>query len=324
MSMVLRVTALSFALSCALPLSARAAPRLWLVSSLDGKPPTPSWKYARLGQQVELSAVLEPEVKGAKFEWFKLEPKDPFADNTQPSFHFVPIHYEAIEIAACRGRSVCPADVTASRSSAPVLAGVGTMAFQVAATLPDGSRLSTPGLEAVKYGGLTRAVHRVTFRRDDTYLGYLTELFNTPYIFGSAGPDGRNQTDLLIGSDCADLAVYGQRRLGRKVAYTSSYGIEKPAPEVARAASLTEQGAARDDMGRAITYGPGKGQVAVGDVLHFPNSRHVAVLYEDREPLGVLDANDLMLHTCWAPPAVEPLSANPRCVSLPWRVLRFK
>lgn len=300
------------------------SPHLRLLSSVEGEAASPSWKYARLGQKVELSAVLEPAVRDAKLRWFKLEPTDPYADNTEPSFHFVPIHYEAVEIAACRGLWVCPADGLASRLPAATLAGVGTMAYQVTATLPDGTRLATPGLEAVKYGGLTRAVHRVTFRRDDTYLGYLTELFNTPYIFGSAGPDGRNQTDLLIGSDCADLAVYGQRRLGRKVAYTSSYGIEKPAPEQVRGVTLTEQGVALDAKGQPIPFGPGRGQVAVGDVLHFPNSRHVAVLYEDRPPLGVLDANDSMLHTCWAPPAVEPLGGNPRCVSLPWRVLRFK
>lgn len=305
------------------PQDGLAGPRLRLVSSLDGAAPTAAWKYAKLGQAVELRAVLEPALDGSKLEWFRIEPTDPFVDNTQPSFHFVPIHYEAVEIAACRGLASCPADVTPTRLPAPALPGVGTMAYQVVATLPDGTRLATPGLEAVEYGGLTRAVHRVTFRRDDTYLGYLTELFNTPYIFGSAGPDGRNQSDLLIGSDCADLAVYGQRRLGRKVAYTSSYGIEKPAPEFTRALSLTVQGVAQDGKGQPIAFGPGKGQVAVGDVLHFPNSRHVAVLYEDRPPLGVLDGNDLMLNTCWAPPAIEPLGKNPRCVSLPWRVLRF-
>ena len=31
----------------------------------------------------------------------------------------------------------------------------------------------------------------------------------------SAGPDGRNQSDLLIGADCADLVIYARRRMGR-------------------------------------------------------------------------------------------------------------
>ena len=61
----------------------------------------------------------------------------------------------------------------------------------------------------------------------------------------------------------------------------------------------------------------------VGDLIHFPDSRHVAVLYEDRPPLGVLDASDLMIHTCWAPPKIEPIGSS-SCGSFPWRLLRFR
>jgi hypothetical protein len=233
-------------------------------------------------------------------------------DNTTPSFHFAPVHYEAVP--TCGDGATCAADVSyRGPEAAP---GAGTMAFQVIATLEGGGTVETPGMDAVKYGGLTPAVQRVTFRADDSYLGYLTELINTPYIFGSAGPDGRNQTDLLIGADCADLAVYGRRRMGLKTEYTSTYAIDKQAPERAKVVTLGPDGRGLDEKGRPVS-------AKAGDVLHFPGSRHVAVLWEDREPIGVLDANDLMIHTCWAPPKIEPIGSTD-CASLPWRVLRFK
>jgi hypothetical protein len=230
-----------------------------------------------------------PEAKG-DWRWFELKPKEPYVDNTQPSFHFEQIHFEAVELTRCHGKATCEA----VPPGLPELPGVGTVAYQ----LRDGDRAS-PGIESTKWGGLTQDVHRVTLRLDDTYLGYVTELVGTPYIFGSAGPDGRNQTDLLIGADCADLAVYGQRRLGRRAEYVSTYTLDQQAPEV-------------------------KGPVKKGDVLHFPSSRHVAVLWEDKPPIGVLDEGDLMLHTCWAPPKIEPIGQNPACASQPMRVLRFK
>lgn len=297
---------------------------LGLTAFVDGKKASGGWVYARVGQKVELRASLAGEKRGL-FRWFKLEPTVESVDNTQPHFHFEPIRYQATELHSCRGSSACTVDVAPTVLPAVAATpGAGTMAFQLAVDLPDGSTLSSPGLEATVNGGLGPTVMRVTFRKDDTYLGYLTELINTPYIFGSAGPDGRNQSDLLIGSDCADLAIYGRRRMGKKATYTSSYAIDKQAPLVITAnGTQSDGGVSIDAAGNALHWGAGPRAVAKGDLLHFPGSRHVAVLYEDRAPLGVLDANDLMIHTCWAPPRIEPIGAS-SCTSFPWRVLRFK
>lgn len=278
-----------------------APPTLELRSSVDGGKPVPGWVYARVGQRVELRAMLA----GATAEtvrWFKLEPTTTSVDNTQPSFHFATIDYRETELPACRDALTCPADVTPTALPAvPALAGAGTMAFQVRVTLKGGGALATPGLEATKYGGLTRAVHRVTFRRDDTLIGYASELLNTPYIFGSAGPDGRNQSDLLIGSDCADLVIYGRRRMGRAASYTSSYELDRQALPLQKGARPRE-----------------------GDVLHFPGARHVGILFRDNEPRGVIDPGDLLLHTCWAPPTVQPLADKPCAAEVSdVRVLRF-
>jgi hypothetical protein len=188
----------------------------------------------------------------------------------------------------------------------------------VEVTWPDGKVLSTPDETVRVVGGLGPKVHRITVRRDDSYLGHLTELFGTPYIFGSSGVGANHQTDLLIGSDCADLTVYGMRRLGAKVPYVSTWTIDQHAKEIA-VAQESIGGTAHDRAKRPIAIGA-RG-IREGDLLLFPRTRHVGVLYEDRAPKGVLDDGDLLLHTCWARPTVEPLNMT-SCASYPMRVLR--
>lgn len=276
-----------------------ARPSLELQGAIgDGKPKR-DWVYAKQGQLVTLHAVLTG-AQAKAVRWFKIEPTVGAIDNTTPSFHFEPVTYVETELPGCEGKLTCPADITPTKlPRVEALPGVGTMAFRVELTCQDGATLSTPGLASTKYGGLTHEVYRVAVRRDDSLIGYATELINTPYIFGSAGPDGRNQSDLLIGSDCADLIVYARRRSGKKATYTSSYAIDQQAP-------LLKGGKAP----------------RAGDLVHFPGSRHVAILFEDREPVGVVDENDLILHTCWAPPTVQRMG-DTGCVSRPYRVLRF-
>ncbi len=277
-----------------------AKPSLELYGSIGEAKPKREWVYAKQGQSVTLHAMLKG-AEAKEVHWFKIEPTVGAIDNTTPSFHFEPVTYSETALPACDGNLTCPADITPTKfATVPQLPGVGTMAYRVEAVTKDGATLSTPGLTSTKYGGLTPEVYRVTLRRDDTLIGFASELLNTPYIFGSAGPDGRNQSDLLIGSDCADLIIYARRRSGKKAEYTSSYAIDKQAP-------LLKQGV----VPRA------------GDLVHFPGSRHVAILFEDREPVGQVDENDLILHTCWAPPTVQRISDVPDCVSRPYRVLRF-
>ncbi len=276
-----------------------AKPTLQLQAAVGDGKPSAAWVYEKQGARVTLKAQLRG-AEAAEVRWFKLEPTVGALDNTTPSFHFEPVTYAQTELPACAGKLECPADVTPTWLPAvEALPGLGTMAFRVEVKTTGGATLSTPGQESTKYGGLTRDVLHVTLRRDDSLIGYATELLNTPYIFGSAGPDGRNQSDLLIGSDCADLVIYARRRSGKKGTYTSSYDIDRQAPLL-----------------------PAGKAPRAGDLVHFPGSRHVAILFEDREPVGVVDENDLILHTCWAPPTVQRLG-DTGCVSRPYRVLRF-
>lgn len=276
-----------------------AAPTLELQGAIGDAKPKRAWVYAKQGQAVTLHAIVQG-CEPKEVHWFKIEPTVGALDNTTPSFHFELVTYAETSLPLCEGQLSCAADITPTKlPKVAALPGVGTMAFRVELVSTQGVKLSTPGMTSTKYGGLTSDVYRVAVRRDDTLIGYATELLNTPYIFGSAGPDGRNQSDLLIGSDCADFIVYARRRSGKKATYTSSYDLDRQAP-------LLKEGL----------------KPRAGDLVHFPGSRHVAILFEDREPLGVVDENDLILHTCWAPPTVQRLG-DTDCVSRPYRVLRF-
>jgi len=306
--------------ACIVSVSASAGPEVTLLSSVDGAPPSPGWKYLRLRQQVELSVRLPRGGQARGVRWLRIDPQDHALDNTRPAFHFEPLRYQQVELTDCRDQLRCPGRVALAALAGSPVPGTGTVALSVEVTLADGTTVRTPDESTPMLGGIGPDVTRITVRRDDSYLGHLTELFGTPYIFGSSGQGKRHQTDLLIGSDCADLAVYGLRRLGRNVPYVSTWTLDQHAKQVALA-SRSSQGIANDGAGSPIAIG--SNGVVPGDLLLFPGTRHVGVLYEDRAPLGVLDDGDLLLHTCWARPIVEPLSAT-HCASYPIRILRPK
>ncbi|MBA3455238.1 MAG: hypothetical protein H0T42_19260, partial [Deltaproteobacteria bacterium] len=117
--------------------------------------------------------------------WNRIEPTEANISNGDgPTFHFETIVYRPTPIDGSTNRSAITADVR------PTLitdhgGGVGTMRFQLAVT--QGARvLTTPGIDARRgkgSGGLTDAVTRVSIRTDDSYLGYLTEMYGQPYIW---------------------------------------------------------------------------------------------------------------------------------------------
>lgn len=308
----------------------------------DGKP-----KFVRQGEEAMLVVAIEARAKpgaattlyaGAKkvdlgdgrgartahawpadealdVAWLKVEPTDSWVDNEKGGFHWETIHYSETPWAG--SPLARAADVRAT--VLPDRGGLGTMAFKVVVTA-GGTSLATPGKEDVYRGGLSAKVHRVTVRKDDTFLGYLTELYNTPYIWASAGSAGVHQADRNIGSDCADLMVYGLRRAGKKIDYGSTFDVPRWGGKkaIAEIAALREDGRFVDAAGKTIAIGPAG--VKPGDLVLF--HRHVGAFSEDREPRGVLDAGDLLIHTAWAPPAEETFAQSRRWTSPPFSVWR--
>ncbi len=139
----------------------------------------------------------------------------------------------------------------------------------------------------------------VKSRRD--YLGYLEELLNVPFMLppkfqGAYG----HQTDNRIAVDCAEMAIYGMRRMGYSVPYCGPLNIYKY-------------------LVPADTLLP-------GTVLHF--GHQVSVLYQDNGTVGVLDGQDLLIHAYRHKAEIIPLEKTDlkpeRCRVYQWNTDLFK
>jgi len=298
--------------------------RAFVVSSVDGETSDAAPKRARADQTVTLYAVIvvgdgktaayftdapalnvggKPavvrplaEAPAATLRWRKIEPTAQTMSNTESGeFKFETISYQATAMPDASGEGAIAADVH------PTLTpdhgnGVGTMRYQI--EVAQGDRvIASPGAEARRgkgSGGLTDDVHRISLRRDDTYLGYLTELYGQPYIWASAGKTDRtHQSERLEGCDCADFVVYGRRRMGKDIPYTWTGAL----PEVTKLLAEGDRaadGVIRDDHGKPLPF------TTAGDIILFP--RHVGVLTRDVEPIGILDDGDIMMHSLFDTP----------------------
>jgi hypothetical protein len=297
-----------------------------IVASIDGSIATDRPAYARKGQHVTLYAVYyvgktvysdarelmigktklsaRPLADGpsVSLRWHRIEPSAANTSNTQSgSFRFEAIDYRTTVIDGVADRGSIAADVH------PTLItdhgdGLGTMRYQLVVT--QGTRtLSTPGIDARRgrgSGGLNDAVTRVSIRRDDSFVGFMTEMMGQPYVWASAGlTDATHQSERLEGSDCADLMVYGARRMGKRVAYTWTGGLP-PVTKLLGAGTRGEDGIYRDKNGKPLPY------TQEGDLILFP--RHVGALTADKGEKGVLDDQDLILHTLFDSPKEQAIA----------------
>jgi hypothetical protein len=317
---------------------ASAAPRsgdvtaIKILASVDGGTATAGPVHAREDQTVTLYAALRVDGRWytdaplprsrplasaphVALHWNRIEPAAAnYTNEDATGFHFTAIDYKATAIAATTGAIAADVRPTLTPDHGD---GVGTMRYQLVVTQGDRT-LATPGPEARRgrgSGGLTDAVMRVSIRRDDTYLGYLTEMYGQPYIWASAGTsDATHQSEHLEGSDCADFVIYGARRMGKRVSYTWTGGL----PSITRllaAGTRGDDGIYRDDHGRPLPF------TRAGDLVLFP--RHVGVLSVDRGTKGVLDDQDLMMHTLFDSPKEQPI-ADSGYADKPVELRRFK
>jgi len=269
-----------------------------------------------LGKKTHRARPLA-EAPPATLFWFRVEPAVEWLSNTETgSFRYERIRYAETGMVAQLGAGSLGADVrptlTPDRGR-----GVGTMRYKLVAVTEHGA-FATPGAEARRgkgSGGLADSVLRVSLRRDDTYLGYLGELFGQPYIWASAGASKTaHQSERLEGADCADFVVYGQRRMGNDLAYTWTGDL----PRVSRllaAGSARKDGVYVDQRGQPIPF------TRTGDLLLFP--RHVGVLGRDRGVRGVLDHEDTMVHAYFATPREQAIGETDYA-SAPVEVRRWR
>jgi len=261
-------------------------------------------KKVRLGGKVIVTAPMA-DAPAHESTWWRVEPtRDNLSNTASGSFRFETIPYRETRIDPAVGRESLRADVrptlTPDRGH-----GLGTMRYQLRVSTPAGKIWATAGSDARAgrgTGGLDDHVHRVSLRADDSYIGFLGEMFGQPYIWASAGTtDRRHQSERLEGSDCADFVTYGWRRLGHSIPYTWTEGLRRFTVRLGKGTPDAD-GVYRDARGRPLRY-PGD-----GDLVLFP--RHVGVLVGDRGEIGVLDGADLMFHTLFKSPEIEEIAAT--------------
>ena len=275
------VAAVGDAIATERPAYARKDQRVTLFAALqvDGKTWFSDAPVLQLGGK---RVAAQPLARAPIHElaWQRIEPSEANISNGDAqTFHFEAIDYRATGIDGTADRAAITPDVR------PTLTpdhgnGVGTMRFRVVVS-QGGRTIASPGPEARRgkgSGGVTDEVMRVSIRRDDTYLGYLTEMFGQPYIWGSAGlSDRTHESERLEGSDCADFVVYGARRMGAAIPYSWTGALPGVSKLLASGTRGTD-GIYRDAAGAPLPF------TRVGDLVLFP--RHVGALAEDRGTIG--------------------------------------
>jgi hypothetical protein len=244
------------------------------------------WAEGRLLARGRTCTPLEPG-EAASIRWFLAVPRALDYDNralcgpgASATCH-ARIAYDAREVPGAEGRGRI--DVHAF----PDLSALGTHRVGATVSFRGAALASSPQLAPGPVEEDTaEALVQVVVRRDDTYVGYLTEQLGTPFVHAPARlRGGRHQTDARIGADGTTLVVYGRRRMGERLRYVAPDGL----------LALT----------RPIADAP----VAPGDVLRF--GFQPAVLSVDRPPKGRLDPSDLVIHAYRGVAEEVPLGTLP-------------
>lgn len=155
--------------------------------------------------------------------------------------------------------------------------GLGNLRLHAEVLTEDGSRIvtNTLWLCRVRGTGLQRA---------------LCSQFDRPYIYGSGllrGADGATGPDAGMGADCTNFLIAGLRSEGWRLPWGNPGQFRRYLEPVPDKAPLTDDAVAR---GVFIDFG-----------------LHMAAVWEDREPRGVLDGNDLVVHQLEGRPEILPL-----------------
>jgi hypothetical protein len=297
---------------------------------------------ARVGDAIELR--IEREVpEGSTVRWFALAPHMQHVDLAPPnegvsqysnSVLFGPNHgrwigYDTIEY------ELVPigtgARLVLDRHPGPNgHDGAGT-AF-VVASVESGDRIeSTPSIDARDAIGLAGRVTRVSFRLDDSYLGWLSTYFAVPNVFGSTA----GQVDRYLGADCADVLVGALRAAGkRSMTYTSVGAIGTYARAMGEVMTLGEDGVLRGEDGMTVDLVFGR-DVLSGDFLAIDYSGaneelprawdHIAAVATDRGRAGRFDKDDLIWHMTPGGLEITPIDhARPLRLRVWRRTARFR
>ncbi|MEZ5357954.1 MAG: hypothetical protein R3F48_03925 [Candidatus Zixiibacteriota bacterium] len=262
-----------------------------------------------LSEGIIAAKPLADYFPNATIAWYKIESdaRGKWYSNTSPEWHWDSLDY--VQTTWVANAASVVADVAPTVLYPIILdkIAVGTMRYRVVIDV-DGKKYSSPGMREKYKGCITEAVHRIS-RKGNTgnaIIDYGLTMCNNPYIWGSAsfsGSEFDNQAERFLGADCADFAVAAARMAGySKMPYGGSSTLGPYTDAIANARKIRRD-VYIDGHGKKIAIDSGR--VHIGDFIVWDG--HVGLLYEDTDPIGVLNVSDLVLHTLFAEPQIAPI-----------------
>jgi Bacterial capsule synthesis protein PGA_cap len=249
------------------------APQLHLEIK-DRQPSTDNVWRIPASEPAEIALVVEPwTTKPEEIEWFALTPKYSRCNVTDLSTDQVGFVANA---APCPAWNERPID---HHSSVLPIAKIdnlfdrqlhcGSLRLRTRAFV-DGKIRETAVLELRRFVG-------------SGFRAAISEQFGLPYLFGSGQLSENSDTgpETNLGADCANFVVYALRRQGHRVPWSDPKQLRDHLDLVARSVTPGTARISAEDLQR-------------GAIVHLDT--HVAAVMEDRQPVGILDEDDLVAH----------------------------
>lgn len=249
------------------------APQLHLEVK-DREPSTDDVWRVPADESADIQLVVEPwTAKPEKIEWFALTPKFWRCNLTDLSADQVGFVANAAPRPGWNEHAIDCHDSVLPISKIENLFDrqlhCGSVRLRARAVV-DGKVRETPVMELRRFIG-------------SGFRAAITEQFGLPYLFGSGelseGSDTGPETNL--GADCANFVVYALRRQGQAIPWSDPKQLRQRLDLIARSTKPGTPRITAADLQR-------------GTIVHL--GTHVAAVIEDRNPMGILDENDLVAH----------------------------
>jgi hypothetical protein len=181
-----------------------------------------------------------------------------------------------------------------ARTASPSL---GAEDWMAALPGPDRSGVLRVSAELETEDGVAHTA-RIEIRRGvgSGFRAGLSEQFGLPYVFGAGflRRGGLRGPDTGVGNDCANFLVLAWRRSGLRMPWSNPAQLRGHLVGLAEAVRASDRLAIPEDASSR------------GLVVHLGS--HVAALWEDREPVGTLGPEDLVVHHLGGAPEVISLA----------------
>jgi hypothetical protein len=260
------------------------APRLHL-EIRNRQPSTDNIWRIPAHERTEIELVTEPwTTKPEKIEWFALTPKYLRCNLTDLSTDQVGFVANAASRPAWNELRVDHHDSVLPTSKIDNFFDpewhCGSLRLRARAVV-DGKIRETPVLELRRFIG-------------SGFRAAISEQFGLPYLFGSGELSENSDTgpETNLGADCANFVVYALRRQGQRNPWSDPKKLRDDLDVVARSAAPGTAEISAEDLQR-------------GTIVHL--GTHVGAVMEDRQPVGVLDENDLVAHQLAGVPEILTL-----------------